>query len=286
MRKSFTTFTAATAIALTPAVVFAQDAGDADATMENENGDSEMAAVMGMMSGLFATEPLTAEEEARLPAANRVAGAMMPDGFYGKMMEKLMGSTMRPMFDIFTAPDMVVASRTGADQNTIDALSEAEQAELARILDPAYDRRADAILGTISTLMTEIGTTMEQPMREGYARAFAKRFESGQLSDIEAFFATPSGNAFASESMALFSDPEVMSSMMGSMPAMFGAMSDMEGTMEEAMNALPPERSFADLTDDERARLTAALGIDEVQLEAAMVSVDKEKVDAKIIDQE
>ncbi|MEC7534303.1 MAG: hypothetical protein VYB96_06220 [Pseudomonadota bacterium] len=37
----------------------------------------------GMMAGLFQTEPLTEEQNARLPAAQAVVGEMMPDGFYG-----------------------------------------------------------------------------------------------------------------------------------------------------------------------------------------------------------
>ena len=87
----------------------------------------------------------------------------------------------------------------------------------------------DVILETVGSMMRDVGQTVEGPMREGYARAFAKRFDRAQLGEIESFFSTPTGSAFASESMTLFSDPQVMSSIMGTMPAMFEQMGDMEG---------------------------------------------------------
>lgn len=60
----------------------------------------------GMMAGLFQTEPLTEEQNTRLPAAQAVVGEMMPDGFYGEMMAGMMDKMLRPMLTMFSQPEI------------------------------------------------------------------------------------------------------------------------------------------------------------------------------------
>ena len=55
-------------------------------------------------------------------------------------------------------------------------------------------------------------------MRDGLARSMARRFDARQLADINAFFATPSGHALASQYMQLWFEPDTMRSMMGAFP--------------------------------------------------------------------
>ena len=52
----------------------------------------------------------------------------------------------------------------------------------------------------------------------------ARRFDEKQLSDINAFLATDSGRAFGGQSMAMWVDPDVMRSMVGSFPEIMTAM--------------------------------------------------------------
>ena len=260
-------------IALTaPAAVCAQEASD--------SVEVEADAMLGEMFGGFEAEPLSAEEEARLPSAERVASAMMPPGFYGTMMESMLDDMLGPMFAGFLTPELILVGQLGASSEAIEVLSDEEAEELARLIDPAYDRRVEVMLNVVGSMMRDVGQTVEQPLREGYARAFAKRFDRTQLSEIETFFATPTGGTFASELMALFSDPQVMSSMMGTMPAMFEAMGDMEAVMTEAMESLPAERSYADLEAAERTRLTTALGLTDSELEAALTTEQDDPADA------
>lgn len=265
--KNFRDFAAPIALALAsvaaPAV--AQDevpAVEWDAKDAPDTGKGEaLEAITAMFGNLFQAEALTAEQEARLPAARQVIGAMMPDGFYGKMMSGVMEKTMRPMMSMFTTPEFIISSRLDVDPKTIDDLSEDEQREIAAMLDPAWDRRVDAIVGILSGKMGGMFEALEPPMREGLTRAYAVRFDDAQLADIAAFFATPTGAAYAQESMALFADPQVMSSTMQAMPAMMAGFGDMEGAMTEAMAALPAERGYSDLAAAERARLAKLLGV-------------------------
>ena len=215
----------------------------------------------GMMAGLFQTEPLTEEQNARLPAAQAVIGEMMPDGFYGEMMAGMMDKMLRPMLTMFSQPEFVLGARLAVDAEAIEALEEAEQAELTAMLDPAYQARGDAMVAVLTSRMGGMFTAMEGPMREGLSKAYAVRFDDAQLADIAAFFATPTGGEYARESMALFADPQVMQAMMQAMPAMMSGLGDLDAAMIEAMAALPAQRGYDDLSAAERARLAELLDV-------------------------
>ena len=109
-------------------------------------------------------------------------------------------------------------------------------------------------------------SAMEAPMREGLSKAYAVRFDEGQLADIAAFFATPTGREYARESMALFADPQVMQASMQALPAMMNGFGDIESAMREAMAALPAERGYGDLTGAQRQRMAELLDVDPAQL--------------------
>ena len=224
-----------------------------------------------LMGGLFQTEPLTQEQEARLPAATAVVGVMMPEGFYAEMMGDVMDKMMRPMMSMFTSPDFILSSRLTLDEPAIETLDDAQKAELLSMLDPAWDRRVDAILGVLLGNLGDVFVTMEPPMREGLSKAYAVRFDEGQLEDIAVFFETPTGAVFARESMALFADPQVMSSSMQAMPQMMASFGNMETAMVEAMEELPAERGYADLSTQERGRMAELLEIAPDALEQAVV---------------
>ena len=233
----------------------------------------------GMMASLFQTEPLTEEQNARLPAAQAVVGEMMPDGFYGEMMAGMMDKMLRPMLTMFSQPEFVLGARLTVDAEAIEALEEAEQAELTAMLDPAYQARGDAMVAVLTSRMGGMFTAMEGPMREGLTKAYAVRFDDAQLADIATFFATPTGGEYARESMALFADPQVMQASMQALPAMMSGFGDIESAMREAMAALPAERGYGDLTEAQRERMAELLDVDPAQL-ADLVNPPKSMDDA------
>jgi len=266
MLKSLTNTIAMTALVLA-APLSAQQSDAGSESLSGANLD-QFAELMG---GLFQTEPLTQEQEARLPAATAVVGLMMPEGFYAEMMGDVMDKTMRPMMSMFTSPDFILSSRLTLDEPAIDALDEAQKAELLNMLDPAWDRRVDAILDVLLGNLGDAFVAMEPPMREGLSKAYAVRFDEGQLEDIAVFFETPTGAIFARESMALFADPQVMSSSMQAMPQMMASFGNMETAIVEAMAELPAERGYADLNTQERGRMAELLEIAPEALEQSVV---------------
>ena len=246
---------------------------------ESAMSPGELDEFAGMMASLFQTEPLTEEQNARLPAAQAVVGEMMPDGFYGEMMAGMMDKMLRPMLTMFSQPEFVLGARLTVDAEAIEALEEAEQAELTAMLDPAYQARGDAMVAVLTSRMGGMFTAMEGPMREGLSKAYAVRFDDAQLADIAAFFATPTGGEYARESMALFADPQVMQASMQALPAMMSGFGDIESAMREAMAALPAERGYGDLTEAQRERMAELLDVDPAQL-ADLVNPPKSMDDA------
>ena len=255
MRRMITLAVAGLGLALaTPAA--AQD----EAATETEGmSEAKLAEFGEMMSGLFQTEPLTPEQQARLPQAQAIVSTMMPEGFYGKMMSDIMDKMMRPMMSMFSAPDFVLGARLKVEPETLAELNEEQKLELVEMLDPAHDRRVDAIIGVLTGKMGGMFGAMEDPMREGLSKAYAVRFDERQLADITAFFATPTGAVYAREQMALFSDPQVMQASMQALPAMMSGFGDMESAMTTAMETLPKERAYDDLSAAQRARMAELL---------------------------
>ena len=255
-------FIAAAALVCAAPVVAQQETAAHESAMSPEALDG----FAGMMAGLFQTEPLTDEQTARLPAAQAVVGQMMPDGFYGEMMGGMMDKMLRPMLSMFSQPEFVLGARLAVEAEAIEALGEDEQAELTAMLDPAYEARGDAMVEVLTLRMGGMFSAMEAPMREGLSKAYAVRFDEGQLADIAAFFATPTGREYARESMALFADPQVMQASMQALPAMMNGFGDIESAMREAMAALPAERGYGDLTGAQRQRMAELLDVDPAQL--------------------
>src|SRR5690606_39986387 len=56
-------------------------------------------------------------------------------------------------------------------------------------------------------LISEVLADMEPPMRTGMAKAYARKFSGAQLTDLNTFLATPTGQLYAGEWMALQADP-------------------------------------------------------------------------------
>jgi hypothetical protein len=105
--------------------------------------------------------------------------------------------------------------------------------------DPYFDQRMAAVRGIVDEEAGKISAIIDPRMREGLARAMARRFDAQQLGDINAFFATPSGHAFASQYMQLWLDPDTIRSIFGSVPEMMKLMPEMMQKFKAANDQFP-----------------------------------------------
>ncbi|MXP30809.1 DUF2059 domain-containing protein [Parerythrobacter jejuensis] len=263
----------AAALGLVAAPAFAQEEGT---TAQVE--DARVADLMGSMFG--EADPLTPEQESRLPAAQLVVDRIFPTGTYAKMMDE----SMKPMMDgimgsMLQVPAAELAKLVG-NLAAVDPAAEGSIGEAMAILDPAFEERNKRMMDTTLNMMTELMDEIEPSYRAGLTRAYAVRFTPAELGDMNAFFSTPSGSRYAAESMLIFMDPQVMSAMNELMPSMMEMMPKMMERMTQSVADLPPARTYSQLSADEQTRLARILGVSKDELAANEPAAETASEDA------
>lgn len=232
-----------------------------------ESGPAEMEQAMAMMGAMFPAEPLTPEQEARLPQAQRIIARMIPEGTLGEMIGGMMDSMLGPIMGMGGGPAVsAVTQGTGLSPETLD-LSPEQAEELAALFDPAFAERHAREMGLMPDLMREMMGAMEPGMRRAMSELYAINFSQGELDDIEAFFRTDSGTAYARKSFTMSSDPRIISATMESLPQVMASINALETRMAAVTAGLPPKRRFADLSAAEKAKVAKLTGHSVSQLE-------------------
>lgn len=230
-------------------------------------------------ASLLAQEPVAAQaapapaetsteiDPARLVAAQQTIDHIFPAGTYGRIMDGAMKAVMDNVMGSIGKMQMRdLGAIGGLDEKQLDDLGQGTLDDIMAIYDPAFHQRMDITMKIMMGEMTTLMTQFEPGIRDGLARAYARRFSADQLADLNRFFATPSGRAYAADSMLLFMDPEVMQKMQAFMPQMMKQMPGITKKFESATASLPKPRTYKDLTKAERAKLAKLLGITEAQL--------------------
>lgn len=228
---------------------------------------------LGDMFGLLfgaEPEPLAPEAEARLPLAQEVAGALFPTGVFQKVMDGTMSGMFTGLMEMAALrPTETVRKLTGLDEEALDGLDDETVSQAALMLDPAYVERNRMKNEALTKWMGEMMNAVEPLYRDGYARAFATRFDDQQLADLKTFFETPSGAHFASEFLLLGTDAQVMSKSKEMLPLMLAGLPAMIEESEAAMAALPGETYFDQLPKAKQKQIAALLGVGVADLAAA-----------------
>ena len=248
----------------------------------DEAGQNAGVALAEMMGAIFSAEPLTAEQEARLPAAGAAANALVPEGVYGRMMREMMNGTLGGLFDMVAEEGDVMSSLdladyTGLSGAQIDALTEDQRRELTTIFDPVYQARMEAGMAEMTAMMEGVFGRLEPGLREGLSKALATRFSMDELDAINAFFSTPAGEKYAGESLIMFTDPQIMASVGQAMPVLMEEMPAFFGGKGDPASDLPEPRRYDDLTPSEQRRASELLGVDQATLRARMAEAEQAK---------
>lgn len=207
------------------------------------------------------TETVQAVEPARLEAARALVQKVVPDGAFAKLMNGMsnqMGSMIVAQMDAM--PVGKIAEAAGADAQAVAKLDKVTISQINMIVDPHYRERTERTMKAMFASMAEIMNKMEPDIREALAHAYARRFTSAQLGEINAFVATPTGALFASSNMELATDPEYLKAAQKLAPALMQDMPAIIAKAQKATADLPKARSYADLTEAEKKKLQALLG--------------------------
>ncbi|WP_108811400.1 DUF2059 domain-containing protein [Sphingorhabdus sp. Alg231-15] len=177
----------------------------------------------------------------RLEAAKKTVDYLFPLGTYERMMKGTMDQMMSQMMASMGNMRMGdLAGAGGVSRGDIpDGLGDKTLAEMATEMDPHYQERTQISTKVIMDEMVDLMIGMEPAVRGALTNIYARKFSVGQLTEMNGFFATDTGSAFARDYMMVFVDPEMMQSMMTMVPEMMQAMPEIMKKVEEATAHLP-----------------------------------------------
>ncbi len=201
-------------------------------------------------------------DPARLAVARRIATRIWPDGSMEKMMgamtSQMTGQITDRMLDV---PLRDLAAAGGLSESDRAKMSKASLRQVMAIVDPAFEQRIAVMQRVMMPELGRITGKLEPEFREAMAVAYTRRFTVAQLGEIEAFFATPTGGAYAAASMQIAADPEYLAKMQQVVPLVLKELPAIMAKVKAENDKLPPARTFKDLTPAERDDIARILGI-------------------------
>ena len=266
--KRFTVLVAAMAAAAMPAPALAQ-----------ADRSQDPAAAIAALGEMFPVEPLTPEQEARLPAATALIDRIIPDGTMGEMMSGMFNGFLGPIMAMEEgAGRPPVEKLLGVSADQFATLDDEAAARAANMLDPDWQLRKEREAEAMPRAMSAMMTAMEPSLKVAMAEMYAVSFDAVELRDIAAFFATESGAAYARKSFTMGSDPRYLGAMMQALPAALSGLADMKAQFAAATADLATPRSWEELEPAEQDKLLGLLGMSREELEANMSSFEAEEV--------
>lgn len=231
---------------------------DAKAKMQKEIDEA-----IKLIEKIFGVDKLPAVPPAQLALARQTTTALVPPGSLAKMVDNMYGKFFKGLMgELGGMSDLMLSIKTGVESEKIAALDDKSKAAIADLFDPHRAQREEQVTNVIKPLITEALGDMEGPMRNGMAYAYGRKFSAQQLTEMNAFFATPTGKAYADEWMALQADPEVMLAMVKAVPPLINKFMDRGPEIEGKLKDLPKERQLSDLSDAELAKLAKLMKVD------------------------
>ncbi|MEO9599359.1 DUF2059 domain-containing protein [Parasphingorhabdus sp.] len=190
--------------------------------------------------------PGTTEEAtidpARLAVAETTVDHLFPIGTYERMMKGTMDQMLDGMLAGLGGMTMEemggTVSPSGEDYSAED--KDKTLAELMQESDPNFEERMQISTRVLMDEMTDLMSAMEPQVRTTLTKIYARKYSIAQLNEMNDFFATDTGSAFARDYMMVFVDPEMMESMMSMVPELMQAMPNIMKKVEDATAHLPP----------------------------------------------
>ena len=224
---------------------------------------------------IFGNVDDTPVDPARLVLADKTVAALMPAGAYSEAMNELFDRIARPIFnEIPAVTSSGIWAATGVEVEGEIAPEKAKA--IAAIIDPTAEQRYDTVLAFGKKAMAKVAEIIEPPYRNGMARAYARKFTGDQLTEMNLFFASPAGTAFASNQMKLQMDPEVLYALFKAMPDMMEKFQTMGKDFEAEAKQLDkkPEFKVSQLSKAKQQELAKLLGVSVKELNAKAAEME------------
>lgn len=194
----------------------------------------------------------TGIDSARFAAAKSTVDYLFPLGTYQRMMKGTMDQLMDSIISqTFDRPMAETMQSYGIEGENLDDMGDRSFNDILKDKDPHFEERMKISTKVMMDEMIDLMTAMEPQIRTALANIYARKFTVQQLAEMNDFFATNTGSAFARDYMMVFVDPEMMQSIMNMVPEIMQAMPDIMKKVTAATAHLPPPRKSGDKSDEE-----------------------------------
>ncbi|WP_332819869.1 DUF2059 domain-containing protein [Sphingopyxis sp.] len=158
------------------------------------------------------TQP-TAE---RLTAAEQLMSTMMPPGQRDAMVEQMITAIM--------------ANFTPSIRERLETDGALKNPDVAKLFDRFIARQTQLAIDQLKAQMPEL--------IEAMSRAYARRFTAAQMEEMHAFFRTPTGQLYVTESTGIMSDPDVAAWQRNSMTKSMEKLPEELKTLQEELEKI------------------------------------------------
>jgi hypothetical protein len=196
------------------------------------------ASVAPFVPAYAAETPAAAVDPARLKIAEQLVLKLVPPGTYQRMMADMAKGDL--MQSILGMDAGALAGMAGADADETAKVSGKSMLDLATEKDPHFKERMDIMMKVMFEEMGTMFEKVEPDVRIAMAQIYARKYDAKQLTDLNQFFGSGSGAAFAQNFMASFTDKEMMTASMKAVPVLMEGMPTIMKKVEAATAHLPP----------------------------------------------
>ncbi len=183
---------------------------------------------------------LPTPEPARLQAAQQLMAKLMPAGTNRRILQVANDTMLQPVFDkVWNMKGSELAELFGLPAPTGKAAKQTMAEEIGKN-DPYAKQRINSYIKTYIDITGDMGATIEPDLSLAMARDYARKYDLSQLTEMNRFFATPAGTAFANDFMLSSFSLDVLQTTLMVMPKLMKDMPAYTKRWEEAAKAFPP----------------------------------------------
>lgn len=209
-----------------------------------------MAMMTKVFDKLFPAGP--EPDPARLAAAQGAVGTMFPKGAYSRALTGFVDGMIDHGLKMSEADFAALAPAPKTPKKKAKPPSNIPFRQALSAGDPNFDAKLAAVRAFMGQTFVKIGTVAEPKLRDGMARALARKFDVDQIGEINAFLATPTGQAYGREMVGLWFEPDVMRGAFATFPEMLKLLPDMMkdgAALDAQIKAMPRPKPAGGKTD-------------------------------------
>jgi hypothetical protein len=181
----------------------------------------------------------------RMAAAEKLTNQLWPLGTMRRQMEGPMAKFYDGLIDEVMGTKIADFVPAGEIPKSQKKMANKTFMQMAEESDPHFKERMRITIDVTNKEMIPLLEKAEPEMRHVLTLAFARRYSPLQMTDMSAFFATPSGQAFTSNWMTMYMEPELIGSFKKIMPDFIKAGPEIAKKVEAATAHLPKPKGMA-----------------------------------------